>query len=512
MIGPYRLERVLGVGSFATVWLAFDEVLDRQVAVKVLADNWSQDNDVRRRFMAEARVLLTVESSRIVRGFHIGETPTGQPYLVMAYADRGTLGDRIEQRRRQGRSFDARETVGIAREVAAAIADVHAAGQLHRDVKPTNVLIRSSSTRRNIAGLAADETLVLGDFGLARGLDLSALTLVAGSPGYVAPEQAAGLIQLDRRADLYPLGRMMLEMLTGDPGGRATTMAGAATEDVDVAGLLGAGDGGRGAPSPGLVALITTLVARNPDDRPSSADEVVAALDGIATTYGPPQAPPAPFAPPLGGEPPLTGTQLAAPARRTGFSLRGRRAAVAAAAALLVIAAVVLVIALGGDGGSTGEGTTTTTPVVLSTPESTSSTSSTSLLGRPIVTASGTETETTELPTTEFQTTESTAAAGSTEPPARLVLPTGAFSPEILTTEPPDPNVQEGAILMSADEFAAALVAANPGWIGTPPAAGDDGTLDFELSGFGRRASVHVEPAAETTGAEIVSFTIEYTP
>ena len=282
MIGPYRLERVLGAGSFATVWLAFDDVLDRQVAVKILADNWSQDNDVRRRFMAEARVLLTVESPRIVRGFHIGEAPTGQPYLVMAYADRGTLGDRIDQRRRQGRTFDARETVGIATEIAYAIADVHASGQLHRDVKPTNVLIRSSSTRRNIAGLAADETLVLGDFGLARGLDLSALTLVAGSPGYVAPEQAAGLTQLDRRADLYPLGRMMLEMLTGDPGGRATTMAGAATEDVDVAGLLGAADRGPGAPGAGLVDLITSLVARNPDDRPSSADEVAAALNGIA--------------------------------------------------------------------------------------------------------------------------------------------------------------------------------------------------------------------------------------
>ena len=158
----------------------------------------------------------------------------------MACADRGTLGDRIEQRRRQGRTFDARETVGIATEIASAIADVHASGHLHRDVKPTNVLIRSSSTRRNIAGLAADETLVLGDFGLARGLDLTALTLVAGSPGYVAPEQAAGLTQLDRRADLYPLGRIMLELLTGDPGGRATTMAGAATEEVDVPGLLGA--------------------------------------------------------------------------------------------------------------------------------------------------------------------------------------------------------------------------------------------------------------------------------
>ncbi len=243
MIGPYRLERVLGTGSFATVWLAFDDVLDRSVAVKILADNWSRDNDVRRRFLAEARVLLTVESPRIVRGFHIGESPTGQPYLVMAYADRGTVGDRIDQRRREGRTFDARETVGIATEVAYALVDVHASGHLHRDVKPTNVLIRSSSTLRNIPGLAADETVVLGDFGLARGLDLSALTMVAGSPGYVAPEQAAGLTQLDRRADLYPLGRMMLEMLTGDPGGRATTMASAATEQVDVAAMLEAGDG-----------------------------------------------------------------------------------------------------------------------------------------------------------------------------------------------------------------------------------------------------------------------------
>ena len=157
----------------------------------------------------------------------------------MAYADRGTIGDRIDERRREGRTFDARETVGIATEVAYALVDVHASGHLHRDVKPTNVLIRSSSTRRDIAGLAPDETIVLGDFGLARGLDLSALTMVAGSPGYVAPEQAAGLTQLDRRADLYPLGRMMLEMLTGDPGGRATTMAGAAAEQVDVAGPAG---------------------------------------------------------------------------------------------------------------------------------------------------------------------------------------------------------------------------------------------------------------------------------
>ena len=123
---------------------------------------------------------------------------------------------------------------------------------------------------------------MLGDFGLARGLDLSALTMVAGSPGYVAPEQAAGLTQLDRRADLYPLGRMMLEMLTGDPGGRATTMASAATEQVDVAAMLDRRDPRSGAPDRALVDLITRLVARNPDDRPSSAEEVAVALVGVA--------------------------------------------------------------------------------------------------------------------------------------------------------------------------------------------------------------------------------------
>ena len=287
MIGPYRLERVLGTGSFATVWLARDDVLDRNVAVKILADNWSRDNEVRRRFLSEARVLLTVESPRIVRGFHLGEAETGQPYLVMAWADRGTLGDRLDQRRREGRTFEPTEVIGIATEVAYALNDVHSSGHLHRDVKPTNVLIRSSSTRRNIPGLAADETIVLGDFGLARGLDLSALTLVAGSPGYVAPEQAGGLTQLDRRADLYSLGRIMLELLTGDPGGRATTMAGAASERIDVPRLIEEMQRqGRTAPPRALVDLIRRLVDEDPNHRPSSADEVAAELHAVSQAMG----------------------------------------------------------------------------------------------------------------------------------------------------------------------------------------------------------------------------------
>lgn len=514
LIGPYRLERVLGTGSFATVWLAFDDVLDRKVAVKILADNWSRDHDVRRRFLAEARVLLTVESPRIVRGFHMGETPEGQPYLVMAYADRGTVGDRIDQRRREGRCFDARETVGIATEVAHALVDVHASGHLHRDVKPTNVLIRSSSTRRNIAGLAADETVVLGDFGLARGLDQSALTMVAGSPGYVAPEQAAGLTQLDRRADLYPLGRMMLEMLAGDPGGRATTMAGAATEQIDVASLLGTVPSGPEAPSTALVDVITRLVASNPDERPSSAEEVATTLVGISSASAatgrrgeaPPIVPPSapPLAPPGGGADgsALTGTQLAAAPRRSSSWWR-RPGAVVAGALIALAALVAVVVALTRDGGGGTSGTSTSSsaaPPVLAPV-----TSGSAVTSAPDSSAAG-----------PAGSQISTAAA--TEPvdtqavePSLLVLPEGHFSPDVLSTSPANPDRQEGNILMGAGAFAAALLAGNPDWNGEAPEPDSDGTINFELTGFGRTASVHVEPIAPTSGAEIVGFTIEYT-
>ena len=532
MIGPYRLRRVLGTGSFATVWLAFDDVLDREVAVKVLADNWSQDHDVRRRFLAEARVLLTVESPRIVRGFHIGETSAGQPYLVMAYADRGTIGDRIEQRRQEGRTFDARETIGIATEVASALVDVHASGHLHRDVKPSNVLIRSTGTERSIAGLATDETVVLGDFGLARGLDLSAITMVAGSPGYVAPEQAAGLTQLDRRADLYPLGRMMLEMLTGDAGGRATTMAGAAAERIDVATLLDAVDGGAEPSTQALVALIANLVERNPDRRPSSAEEVAAALLAIAGSAAVDdvsrRSPP--FAPPLvsataGAGPVLTSTQLSdSPPEAASQPANRRRTGVVVATAVLVTAAIAgLIIALTRDGGGRASGTTTSSPLVapVSSPPATDSTvegvdvaetnvGETSVAGTDVAGTDVAGTKSLPSPITDAPPTESSGTPESTLSTNRLVLPRGGFTPEMLDSAPPNPDRQEGVIWMAADEFADALGAANPDWSGEPPEPNADGTLDFEMSRSGRVASIHIEPAAPTSGAVIVAFTIDY--
>jgi serine/threonine protein kinase len=540
-LGPYRLEQVLGTGSFATVWLAHDEVLDRRVAVKILADNWSQDTEVRRRFLSEARVLLTAESPRIVRGFHLGETPTGQPYLVMAWADRGTLGDRLEQRRREGRTFDVAEVVSLATEIALALVDVHQAGHLHRDVKPTNVLIRSSSTLRGIAGLAPDETVVLADFGLARGLEMTALTLVAGSPGYVAPEQAAGLTQLDRRADLYPIGRIMLELLTGDPGGHATTMAGAAAERIDVAKQLEDRSVGAPAVPASLVELITRLVAESPDDRPSTADEVVADLNAIRREIGSPAAgpPSRPFAPPTAPPPPivdgsgrqLTGTQLAAPPPREGrLTSPAKRWLAAGAAALVVAAGVVLALSLGGGGGSNGGGPTTladavTIPAVVvatSEPAPSSSAPAEPMTTAPMTTA---PIATTEPPATEPpETTEPVLV--TTEPP-----PTTEAAPESTVPVPPSvpederlalpgvflnrpestANSQVGSWEGTVAELVAALREANPDWTFEGPEvdAGAD-TADFTLTGPQWTAQVHVERGALSTQRDIAVWAITY--
>ena len=301
------------------MWLAHDDVLDRQVAVKVLADNWSRDPDVHRRFLSEARVLLDAESPRITRGYELGESTDGHPYLVMTWADRGTLAERIAARSRAGEVFAPHEAAAIVRQVALALVDVHALGHLHRDVKPSNVLIRSASDVAPIPGIAQDEQLMIGDFGLARGIDASAITMVAGSPGYVAPEQAGGLTQLDVRADLYPLGRILLELMSGDPGGRATTMAAAATEDIDAAGVLA--EAGVAIP-PGLVDLIDELLAFDREDRPATAAEVAARLDAFTDADATPTG--------------VAGIRRPPPTRTT-------RRRVGAVAALLVVALGALV-------------------------------------------------------------------------------------------------------------------------------------------------------------------------
>jgi hypothetical protein len=209
--GRYAVIKKVGSGGFATVWLARDEELDAEVAIKVLAEHWVDDHDVRRRFVEEGRFLRKVDSPYVVGVHDIGSTADDRPFLVLTYADRGTLADRIKDG-----PLGLTETVDVIEHVGAGLQELHDRGVLHRDVKPANVLFRSTPT---------GERAMLGDLGLGKSLDaVSRVTMPGGTPAYVAPEQVRG-DTLDPRADLYALAAVTYAALAGKPPYGATTLA-----------------------------------------------------------------------------------------------------------------------------------------------------------------------------------------------------------------------------------------------------------------------------------------------
>ena len=128
-IGSYRIERLLGIGSFATVWLGYDVSLGARLAINVLAENWSHDLRVHERFLEEARLLWQLDHERIVRVYSLSELPDGRPCLVMAWADRCRLRDRLTEAPTPiGRSMS------LLREIAAGVAVLHDNGIVHRDL------------------------------------------------------------------------------------------------------------------------------------------------------------------------------------------------------------------------------------------------------------------------------------------------------------------------------------------------------------------------------------------
>ncbi|MEH0936590.1 serine/threonine-protein kinase [Micromonospora psammae] len=208
-IGPYRIERLLGVGSFAMVWLGYDDALDSRVAIKVLAENWSHDLRVRERFLDEARLLRRLDHERLVRVHGLGELPDGRPYAVLAWADGGSLRDRLA-----GGPIPVPTALRLLGEVAAGVAVLHRHGVVHRDLTPGNVLFRSTAP----AGDPAAGEVLIADLGLAKALAAaSGLTARAGTPGYMAPEQDDPLAVVDTRADVFGLGRLGLRLLAAHP-------------------------------------------------------------------------------------------------------------------------------------------------------------------------------------------------------------------------------------------------------------------------------------------------------
>lgn len=218
-IGRYLLDDVIGVGSFATVHRARDERLDDTVVVKVLAENHSLNPEIRERFIAEGRNLRRVYSPHVVAVHDLGESSRQQPYLVLEYADRGTLADRVQALRRTGWTAAADDVLVLARSLAAALEAVHEAHLVHRDLSPANVLLRSAartSYKPGTSGLVSDdEQVLLADLGMCKDLALnSGLTVAGGTSGFRPPEQHTTAV-IDARADVWALSALVVWLCEG---------------------------------------------------------------------------------------------------------------------------------------------------------------------------------------------------------------------------------------------------------------------------------------------------------
>jgi tetratricopeptide (TPR) repeat protein/tRNA A-37 threonylcarbamoyl transferase component Bud32 len=256
-IGHYEVLEVLGKGAFGIVFRAFDDVLYRVVAIKVLAAEVAATAQARKRFLREARSSAAVRHENVVLVHSVEETPL--PFLVMEFIPGETLQQKLE---RVG-ALEVPEVVEIGRQIAEGLAAAHATGLIHRDIKPGNVLLESGMPRVKIT-----------DFGLARAADDASIShsgLIAGTPMYMAPEQALGQA-LDQRADLFSLGSVLYHMVAGRPPFAAKSTL-AVLKHVT-----------QDSPRPiresmpetplWLCDLIARLHAKNPDDRFQSAREV----------------------------------------------------------------------------------------------------------------------------------------------------------------------------------------------------------------------------------------------
>jgi tRNA A-37 threonylcarbamoyl transferase component Bud32 len=199
--GRYRLDAQVGAGGMSTVYRAFDATLERRVAIKLMHREIAAETDQLERFRREARAVAQLNHPHIVGVIDAGEED-GRPYIVFEYVEGETLKDRI---RRLGR-LPVDEAIAYAIEIARALGAAHTRGIVHRDVKPQNVLVDEEGSAK------------VTDFGIARSMDDSGLTAegrVLGTTDYVSPEQALGH-DVNGQSDIYSLGIVLYEMLTGD--------------------------------------------------------------------------------------------------------------------------------------------------------------------------------------------------------------------------------------------------------------------------------------------------------
>jgi serine/threonine protein kinase len=335
--GRYELIRALGHGAMATVDLAHDVELDRPVALKRLAENLARDEDLQRRFLREARLAARLADPNVVRVFDVGEDD-GRPFIAMEYVEGQTLAELVARRG----PLPVSEAASLGMQLCAGLAAAHAAGLVHRDVKPQNLL------------LGTDGVLKLGDFGIAAPYEGTRLTLagtVLGTAGYLAPEQARGE-QVTAAADIYGVGAVLYELLTGEPARTVASLAELGSEDGFAPPDLAAR--ASDAP-PELVAAVTACLSFRPEDRPSSAAALARLLAPVASEAETLALPP---------DPAQRATEILARPDGSRTAWTGRRWLAIAALVAAAIAGLVAAIALSSGGGHASPATTTASRTV----------------------------------------------------------------------------------------------------------------------------------------------------
>ena len=289
-VGSYTVSRVVGQGGWGTVYLARHAAIGSKVAIKVLGAHLATGTDACRRFLQEAKASSAIDSDHVVRVLDFGQLESGLPYIVMEWLEGRTLKDLLEA----DSQLEVPRALHIARQVARALSAAHHAGIIHRDLKPENVFLLSRDEDHDYVkildfGIAKLDSPDAGvahtmlDSGSAKvgSVDGVARTIsgaLLGTPYYMSPEQCAGGRTLDGRTDIYSLGIVLYEMLTGLRPFSAPGFGEILVKHITEA------------PAPprsitptlprALEASILRMLAKDPRERPASMDEVARTLEG----------------------------------------------------------------------------------------------------------------------------------------------------------------------------------------------------------------------------------------